>query len=905
MDAHFSDLGAASASALPPGSAARPARDSHLTRVLIMVGVAASVVCSAVIGLQLLPEAAGQSLVYVARIVFAIAAAIAMLAFARRARGRLRRARTLISLALLLGVVNGIAQIVVLKQTGHLPEIPSPVDVIYLLTYPLIVAGLVAYPVSEREAGSGITSVLDGSIAAVALWFCVYSLFLAPAGVGAGSATSLKLTELAYPALAVFAIGMIASVITRVSNEAARELVIICAGLVLLSVFKIAYVAQTVQTGSLRLDNWIGALSVLGLGVLLLATLPITRTPLSRQHLRRWLPALPFAPVAVAAVIGFVMVVRGTVLTGPEFAIGMLLLVAMLLRLLVGSRDRRALLHRLASRDQLFRSLVLDSSDLITLQTPDGRISYASPAMARFSGSPEDVLVGSRFDRMIEAADLPGIADRLADVRATPGLAIEFVCRIRSAEGNWRWMQTEMRNNCADPNVNGIVCNTRDIHDLYDLQQRLRYAAYHDALTGLGNLSQARELLARNCFGNTVVRGSVILVDLDGFKAINDTYGHPFGDRVLRVIAERLGRCATGTDIVTRIGGDEFLFVLEDEAATTDTMKRIMELYRKQVIIDGIELTVATSVGAALAVEASDSDELLRNADLAMYMAKSQGRNRAYFYEPYMFDASSHRMDVTRGLRRALDEGGLRLEYQPIVSLSDGSIVGCEALLRWDHLSAGLANTESFIQIAEESGLIIDIGAWVLDKLCADIAAWRAAGLTVPPVAMNVSRRQITPDLPSLIAAALAKYSLNGSDLCVEITESAMLAVVAEAPEILQQVRALGIAVALDDFGTGQSSVSQLTTLPIDLVKIDKSFVSAAGTATDSPSLVQSIVSLCANLSLPTVAEGIEDQATASELRSVGCEFGQGFYFNRPVTSLEFQLLLRKSVPGPRRPAHR
>lgn len=854
----------------------------------------------AVLALQLLPYPTGDGFFYVVRTVTAIAAAIAMLVWSRRAHGRLRRARLLLGCALLVGILNGILLIATVAVTGGSAPVPSWLDLVYFATYPLTIAGLLAYPTSEIVAGSWMRSLLDGIIAASALWFCIYALVLVPAGVGDGAQFASRLTLLAYPALAVFVIGMIASVVTRVSDEARREVLLICAGLLMLSIFEVAWSAQVAKTGSLRMDNWIGAIAELGLGFILFAALSGNRVLHLNPTVSRWLPALPFVSVVGAAIVGTWLFLTNASLTAAEFGAGIIMVVALMLRQIVSSKDRDALLRRLSRREQLFRSLVHDSSDLITLQTPDGRIAYSSPAMTRFTGEPEDVLVGSRFDELIHATDLPSIAGDLADVRATPGLSVEFVCRIESADGSARWMQTQMHNRTAEPSVSGIVCNTRDIHDSYVLEQQLRYQAYHDALTGLGNLSQARELLSRICYGQARPRGSVILVDLDGFKAINDTYGHPFGDKVLHIVSERLLRCVGGRDIVTRIGGDEFVIVLDDEAATTPVVERIMELHREPVVVGDISLSVGSSVGIAIANEAFGPDQLLRNADLAMYVAKSQGRNRAYWYEAYMFEASSLRMETTRGLRRALDEHFFSLNYQPIVRLSDGVVIGCEALLRWDDPERGRIPPEDFIGIAEDSGLITEIGTWVLHRVCSDISEWRSRGIDVPRVSMNLSRRQITGDLPGLIASALQEHGLQGSDICVEITESAVLADVREAAMVLSRVRALGVKVALDDFGTGQSSVSQLTILPVDQVKIDKSFVVTDGRVPSSDTLLRSIVTLCASLSLPTVAEGIEDRETAMELLAAGCEFGQGFYFAKPQPAEVFAFILESKFPRPR-----
>ncbi len=872
----------------------KPHRSAPLAAVAIALGV------TAIISLHLLPQQTGTVTVYLLRTATALAAGVAMVYRSRQAHGRLRLARMLLALGLFAGCLNGIGY-AISTASGKALDSTSPLDVVSLLIFPLFVASLLAYPVTQTTAGSTLRSVLDGTIAAAGLWLCVYLLILEPTQASDNFSPEMTVTLLAYPAAALFATGMIAGVLVRTTDDARREVATIGAGVLLLAIYAIAFSAQIALTDYGWLDNWVGVLSELGLVLILLAAVSGPRAMRRPDSMRHWMPMLPLVPAAAAIGFGTLYLLSGGTLQTPEAVAGMILLVALLMRQVVGSRDRDALVNRLSRREQLFRSLVRDSSDLITLQDANGRLRYASPALSDLSGQPEDVLIGSRFEELISPEDVAKVAQLLADVRSTPGKTIDFVCRFRDARGTWRWTESQMQNLTADPNVAGIVSNTRDIHDQYLLEQRLSYAAYHDELTGLGNLSLARDVLERCCYGPVGVRGGVIMVDLDGFKSINDTFGHALGDQVLNIVSRRLRECVEAETAVNRIGGDEFVIVLDKDDDIINVVERIMELSAQPVVVDGMKLTVGASIGVALAAEAESSDELLRNADLAMYAAKDQGRNRAYWYEPQMHEASAHRMDIVRGLRRALDDGNLSLHYQPIVRLHDGQFVGCEALLRWQDPALGTVAPDTFIHIAEQSGMIAEIGQWVLERVCSDIARWRRSGLVTPPVNLNVSRLQVTPELPGLFQAALKRHQLSGVDLCCEITEGAVLSNPLNARSILERVRALGIPVVLDDFGTGQSAVSQLTTLPIDQVKIDKSFVVTGSASASNTTLLRSIVALCANLALPTIAEGIEDRATAQVLIDAGCEFGQGYYFSRPQAADEFALLLSQRVPKPRR----
>lgn len=868
-------------------------------RTLTLTAIAVAIGASVVIGLHVLPGQTGTATLYVLRTATAAAAGVAMVYRSRQAHGRLRLARILLALGLFAGCLNGIGY-AVSTASGRALDSTSPLDVISLLIFPLFIASLLAYPVTQTTAGSTLRSVLDGTIAAAGLWLCVYFLILEPTKASDSFSPAMTMTLLAYPAAALFATGMMAGVLVRTTDDARREVATIGAGVLLLAVYAIAFSAQIALTDYGWLDNWVGILSELGLVLILLAAVSRPHALRRTDAMRRWMPMLPLVPAAAALGFGALYLLSGHSMQTPEAVAGMILLVALLLRQVVGSRDRDALVERLSRREQLFRSLVRDSSDLITLQDAVGRMRYVSPALSGLSGQPEDVLIGGRFEDLISPADLVKVSPLLAEVRSTPGSAVEFVCRLRDARGAWRWTQSQLQNLTADPNVNGIVSNTRDIHDQYLLEQRLSYAAYHDELTGLGNLSMARDLLERCCYGPTEVRGGVIMVDLDGFKSINDTFGHALGDKVLNIVSRRLRDCVPADTAVNRIGGDEFVIVLDREDRVTNVVEQIMQLSTQPVVVDGMKLTVGASVGVALAADADNSDDLLRNADLAMYAAKDQGRNRAFWYEPHMHEASAHRMDIVRGLRRALDEGNLSLHYQPIVRLRDGHVVGCEALLRWQDPALGSVAPDIFIRIAEQSGMIAEIGQWVLERVCLDVAQWRRSGLPTPPVNLNVSRQQVTADLPGLFQSAIDRHQLSGADLCCEITEGAVLSNPVDARHVLDQVRALGVPVVLDDFGTGQSAVSQLTTLPIDRVKIDKSFVATGPTSASKATLLRSIVSLCSNLSLPTIAEGIEDRVTAQILIEAGCELGQGFYFSRPLPADDFVQLLRQRIPAPR-----
>ena len=476
--------------------------------------------------------------------------------------------------------------------------------------------------------------------------------------------------------------------------------------------------------------------------------------------------------------------------------------------------------------------------------------------------------------------------------RADPDGQAETLCRLGSVDG-WRWMQVRFQDRQHDPAVRGLICNARDVHERHLLEQQLSHAAHHDALTGLGNLARARLLLAG------ASGAAVLLVDLDGFKAVNDTFGHARGDALLCEVAARMQSCLRDGDEVVRLGGDEFLVVTADARCADVLAHRVLDALRTPMVVGGTPMSLSASIGTAEVAGAASAGELLRNADLAMYASKDAGRDRVTAYEPGMHQRVANRMQVSRGLREALDQDRLALHYQPIVRLHDGTVVGAEALLRWVDPETGPVEPAEFISVAEESGLIGEVDLWVLERACRDLAAWRAAGAVVPRISVNVSRRQMTADLPHLVEQALLRYRLPGASLCLEVTESAVVADVEVASAALRRVRGLGVTVALDDFGTGQSSLSQLARLPVDVVKIDMGFTRSALEDPAAQRLLMAVLGVCRSLSLPVVAEGIEDEALAALLTAAGCEQGQGWHFGRPQTPQDFAALLPRGEQAP------
>ncbi|MBI2802830.1 MAG: EAL domain-containing protein [Gammaproteobacteria bacterium] len=448
-----------------------------------------------------------------------------------------------------------------------------------------------------------------------------------------------------------------------------------------------------------------------------------------------------------------------------------------------------------------------------------------------------------------------------------------------------------------------VVGSMMDITDRKRSEEQLAYLAQYDTLTGLPNRNLFKDRL-----GQAIVRAdradrlvALLYIDLDGFKEINDTLGHGMGDGVLQIAAARLRACVRESDTVARLGGDEFTIILEDAGSAeevAEVARKILDTLTLPMAINGRELLVTGSLGIAVYPRHGDSSEILvQYADMAMYRAKSEGRNNFQFYAPAMGVAATARMDMESKLRQALANNEFILYYQPLVSLVSGAITGVEALLRWQHPEWGLTPPGRFIEVAEHSGLIVPLGDWVLAEACAQVAAWRAAGLPPVQVSVNVSAHQLrNAELLKGIVGALARNGLTGNQLKLEITESLLMERPAESARLLARVRALGVGIAVDDFGTGYSSLAYLKHFPLDTLKIDRSFVSDVTTDPNDATMVKTMIGLAHNLSLSLTAEGVETPEQLAFLLEHGCETGQGYLFSRPVPAADFARLLGQSI---------
>lgn len=440
-----------------------------------------------------------------------------------------------------------------------------------------------------------------------------------------------------------------------------------------------------------------------------------------------------------------------------------------------------------------------------------------------------------------------------------------------------------------------------DITEHKQAEEKLRYQAYHDPLTGLPNRLMYTEHLdmALPQAQRREQMCSVMMLDLDHFKNVNDTFGHEFGDKLLILVAQRLGECIRKVDTLARMGGDEFTLLLPLVGDLKDVVRvaeKIIASFARPVPIDGKDLFITPSIGISLFPgDGKDAETLLKNADAAMYRAKEGGRNAYQFYTADMNAQAQQRMALENDLRRALENGELEMYYQPKVALKDGRIVAAESLIRWHHPKHGDVSPGEFIPLAEEDGLILPISEWLLNEVCRQIRRWRDTGLTVPCIAVNLSGRQFQrQNLPDMLAQTIADAGINPGDLELELTESTIMSNAETNIEMLVLLKRMGMSLAIDDFGTGYSSLSYLRRFPVDVLKIDYSFVRDIATDANSAELVRGVIGMAHGLKLEVVAEGVETTEQLAFLRKHQCDLIQGFLFSKAVPADDFATLVRE-----------
>ena len=546
-------------------------------------------------------------------------------------------------------------------------------------------------------------------------------------------------------------------------------------------------------------------------------------------------------------------------------------------------------------------ALLRSATDVVVVLDGDGRLVYVSPAVTARLGYDPHELFWRRVDEYGHPDDAAAVRAGWRAVAGTAGATATYECRVRHADGTWRWTEQVVTNLLDDPDVRGIVVNVRDITDRRQAQSELEHLALHDALTGLPNrallLDRIRQALSWERRSDTLT--GLVLLDVVGLAAVNEAVGYAGGDAVLRSLAGRLREAVRETDSIARTGGGELAVLVEDVASAEDLRARatnLVDVLSGPVTVGGVTVDVVLRA-ASVMTPAADEGALLAAAERAL--AGPRPVARVVLERAAVAGAALDGGDVAE-LRRAVESGQLRLHYQPVLRLDTGEVAGAEALVRWQHPERGLLPPSEFVPLAESSGVVVELGAWVLREACRQAAQWHADGRPLG-VGLNLSPRQMVGrDVVDLVRDALADSGLDPGRVVLEVTESTLMDD-ADAPEVLQALRRLGVRLALDDFGTGYSSLTYLKRFPIDAIKIDRSFVSGLGRDPDDEAIVASVVSLARSVGKLVVAEGVETVGQLAVLRSLGVDQGQGFLWSPalPAAELDAWLTERRSPPAP------
>jgi diguanylate cyclase (GGDEF)-like protein len=535
---------------------------------------------------------------------------------------------------------------------------------------------------------------------------------------------------------------------------------------------------------------------------------------------------------------------------------------------------------------------------------PDGTYSeiYTGPGIELFLGDEPGPDLGVAWNTAVHPDDRD--AYRAAATVDVAGV-IQLEYRMVGSDGVTRWVLDQMW--LRDPPtpgrriIDGVVT---DITSRKEAELGLRRLAHSDSLTGLAN-----RLHLANCIDDAVEQLrpespgiALLLLDLDGFKAVNDSFGHAIGDELLTMVARRLRGSLRPTDIGARLGGDEFAVLLRgvDHEQAFAAAQRVLAGISAPFVLSRSTVAISASIGLVHATDLRGSQDLMRDADVAMYRAKADGKSRVVSFERAMQDRVVRRLRLETELRRSVEDGDFLLHYQPLIDLDTLTVVGVEALIRWQHPTRGLLAPAEFIDVAEDTGLIVPLGRWVLEQATVAAAGWQSASGRPLSVAVNLSPRQLhDPDLVQCAADALATAGLSPDTLIIEITENLLLKDAELARSKLAALRDLGIKVAVDDFGTGYSSLAYLDRYPVDILKIDRSFVDPLGGSAKSAALVRSIIDMASALEIDAIAEGVEDEHQLATLQSLGCHFAQGFYFARPRPAADILGLLQGGTMPP------
>ena len=634
-----------------------------------------------------------------------------------------------------------------------------------------------------------------------------------------------------------------------------------------------------------------------------------------RLGLKSWLDSSAW-PIAIAASSGFL---AGLVyLNYQRFGVGVLVIAASLVALIIGlarlsikkqETDRQAQEALVAEAQkeaelsqQRFTASFTNAAIGMAIAQTDGVVLQVNRALCELTGRPEGALVGKPFASLLHTGDAPLLRRQADQVLAKPEEAFSMELRVIGADGDDIWVALHCAQ-FADPSGSGqaLIYQLHDITSRHLAEKRLQHIAYHDDLTDLANRNCFRERLevaVERSASNPTARFTVLFLDLDRFKLVNDSMGHLAGNMLLAEVARRLLACARPNDLVARLGGDEFAILIEDSPDIDAGMRlaqRVLEALKQPTTLNNTELVPAASIG----ITSSDLgyrtvDEVLRDADLAMYEAKAAGRGRVTYFDSSMHVRAAEKLSLETELRRALSDGALSIHYQPLYELSPYRLIGFEALARWVHPRRGNVSPATFIKLAEESGQIDALTDFVIERSIAQLAAWQRLAPAMPlTMHVNISGRDLArKSLPGHVLHTLQRNGVAPRTLTLEITETTLMHRMDVALETMNRMRESGVRFSIDDFGTGYSSLAYLSTLPIDSLKIDRSFVAGMYDKPQNVEIVRAVMTLGQALGRRVIAEGIETQEQLSTLLSLGVDVGQGYLLSRPLPADKAEALI-------------
>jgi diguanylate cyclase (GGDEF)-like protein/PAS domain S-box-containing protein len=554
--------------------------------------------------------------------------------------------------------------------------------------------------------------------------------------------------------------------------------------------------------------------------------------------------------------------------------------------------ERKRTEEALREAEERFRRSFDDAAIGMALVGTDGRFLRTNRSLCDMLGYREVELLGKTFQDITHPDDLDADLDQRRRTLLGEVRTYQMEKRYFHKEGQVVWVLLSVslvHDEEGEPLY--FVSQVQDISERKVLEERLQHMAFHDSLTDLPNrqlfMDRLGQALRRTRRRHK--RIAVLFMDLDGFKVVNDSLGHEVGDLLLTVVAQRLRRCLRPEDTLARFGGDEFVVLIEaldDPAQAVQVAERITEELRRPFIMEGRDLYVLASIGISLGdARTHDPDDLLREADTAMYRAKDEGGDFRVF-NPAMYERAFTRLEVENDLRRAIEQEEFVVHYQPMVDLQTGELWGMEALVRWDHPERGLLEPSEFVPVAEQSGLVIPMGEQILRKACYRAKEWQEENPRIPPLVMsvNLSASQLShSDLADTVERVLGETRLQGSRLTLDVTETVYVKVLAANTAMLDRLRGLGVRFSIDDFGTGYSSLSYLKRLPAHAIKIDQSFVKGLGKVAEDTAVVRMIIELAHTLGLEVIAEGVETEEQATLLKEMGCDVAQGYHFSKPL----------------------